>query len=272
MSTTLDTPSSAGIPRRIHQIWYQGAAALPDKYRRYRDAWITRHPDWEFVFWDAPSMQAMVDTHFPWFSERYDGFERDIQRIDAARYLFLALQGGFYVDMDIENLRPIDSLLPGRKLILSRTYGFNNALIGSVPGHSLWDTIFQRLAAGQSAPLDPSIPTRLRESQAMQTAITVGPRFFTWCVQENGCLEDETTLCCPGYYFEPGSPTPDENSWPPADDPAGSYAHHHMDLNWLGFSQRLISRLTRQILSWLTRRRPLQRKSRNFWATFKKNK
>nr|WP_114153745.1 glycosyltransferase [Chromobacterium haemolyticum] len=257
VNPTLATPA-ADIPRRIHQIWYQGAAALPDKYRRYRDTWMRRHPDWEFVFWDAPRMQALVDEHYPWFAARYASFERDIQRIDSARYLFLALHGGFYIDMDIENLRPIDPLLPGRRLILSRTHGFNNALIGSAPGHPLWNTVLDRLAAGQSAPLDPAMPARLRESPAMRTAVTVGPRFFTWCAQQSGCLDDPATLCCPGYYFEPGSPTPDGSSWPPANDPDGGYARHHMDLNWLGLRHRLLSRLNRLLLPWLTRRLPLQ--------------
>ncbi|WP_158300675.1 glycosyltransferase family 32 protein [Chromobacterium sp. ATCC 53434] len=245
---------SAGIPRRVHQIWYQGAAALPDKYRRYRDGWMRNHPDWEFTLWDAAMLQALVDEHYPWFAARYAAFERDIQRIDASRYLFLALHGGFYIDMDIESLRPIDPLLPERSLILSRTHGFNNALIGSAPGHPLWATVHANLAAGRSAPLDPTLPARLRDSPAMRTAVTVGPRFFTMCVEESGCLALPSTLPCPGYYFEPGSPTPDGRSQPPRGD--RSYARHDMDLNWLDARHRILSRINRLLLPLVSRLLP----------------
>lgn len=239
--------AKSSIPRLFHQIWYQGEHALPKKYRRYRQSWITFHPDWEFRLWDAKMLQAHVDEYYPWFSKRYASFPRDIQRIDAARYCFLASYGGFYVDMDIECLRPIDRLLPGHDLILSRTYGYNNALVGSSRGHAVWENVFKNLREGRSAPLS-NIPPALWDSPAIQTAVTVGPRFFTMCVEQSGFHQAASTLNCPGYYFEPGAPTPDQTSWPPEGSRNGSFARHDMDLNWLGVKARLVSKITRAVL------------------------
>jgi mannosyltransferase OCH1-like enzyme len=239
-------PANSSIPRLFHQIWYQGEHALPQKYRRYRQSWIKHHPDWEFRLWDAKMLQAHVDRYYPWFSDRYASFPSDIQRIDSARYCFLASYGGFYVDMDIECLRPIDSLLPGHDLILSRTYGYNNALIGSARGHLVWKNVFKNLREARSAPLE-NIPKSQWNSPAIQTAITVGPRFFTMCVEQSGHHRATGVLNCPGYYFEPGAPTSDHTSWPPAGDPNGSFARHDMDLNWMAVKDRILSKIMRVV-------------------------
>lgn len=247
-----EATACAVIPRVFHQIWYQGEHALPKKYRRYRQSWIQHHPDWEFRFWDAHMLQVHVDQHYSWFSERYASFPDDIQRIDAARYCLLASQGGVYVDMDIECLRSIDCLLPGHELILSRTNGYNNAFMGSAPGHALWSSVFTNLRAGRSASLE-NVPQSQRNSPAMRTAITVGPRFFTMCIEQGGHAQASGVLNCPGYYFEPGSPTTDNTSWPPEGDQLGSFARHDMDLNWMSAKDRFLAKIARVVVPKITR-------------------
>jgi inositol phosphorylceramide mannosyltransferase catalytic subunit len=242
----------AQIPKLVHQIWYQGEAALPKKYRAYRISWISRHPDWEFRLWDAAMLRQHVNQHYPWFSGRYDNFPLDIQRIDASRYCILASLGGFYIDMDIECLRPIDSLLPNHDLILSRPHGFNNAMIGSAPGHRLWDAVLENLKQGRTAPLD-DCPEKMKNSAAMQIAVTAGPRFFSMCVEESGTHQSPGTLICPGHYFESGIPGPGRQSGPGTIDDQAPFGRHDMDLNWLGAKDRLLSKIGRVPLAWLAR-------------------
>lgn len=254
MKENVDLAHDSAIPRIIHQIWYQGVAALPAKYQRYHQSWVKHHPHWEFRIWDEHMLLEHVKQHYPWFVDAYLALPRDIQRIDASRYLFLNTFGGVYIDMDIECLRPIDNLLTGHELILSRGYGlnYNNALMGSSAGHRVWQAVCDNLRAGRKASLN-DVPENMRDSMAnslaMQTAITCGPRFFTMCVEESGCYKDSTTLSCPAYYFEPGTPTTDQTSWPPLNDPHGSYGRHDMDMNWMGLKYKILSKLNRFFLS-----------------------
>jgi hypothetical protein len=239
-SQNAQQPPVQAIPLILHQIWYQGESQLPDKYRRYRASWQRHHPAWRCILWDAASLRAHVATYCPDFLPIYDGFGRDIQRMDSARYCLLDTVGGLYADMDIECLRPVDELLSGRELILSETDGYNNALMGSTPGHALWKTVFNNFHDGMTASLQ-DVPARMRMSDAMQIAITAGPRFFTMCVKDSDVLTKPTTLSCPSNYFE-AIPMPAGDSRTPGVAP---YGRHDMDMNWLSPMNRRVSKLTR---------------------------
>ncbi|NBI50344.1 MULTISPECIES: glycosyltransferase family 32 protein [Burkholderia] len=230
------------IPTILHQIWYQGEDRLPRRYQHYRGSWRQHHPGWTLRVWDAPAMRAHIARHQPWFLSRYDGFEHDIQRIDAARYCLLDTLGGVYADMDIECVRPLDELLEGRSLVLCGIGQYNNALIGSAPGHALWRTVHEALRAGALARLD-DIPPRLRGSVSMMVAASTGPRFFSTCVEASETAALPSTRCCPAHFFEPKVATASDAF------AAGAYGRHAMDLNWQSPFERLISRLTRSASS-----------------------
>jgi mannosyltransferase OCH1-like enzyme len=135
------------IPRVIHQIWYQGAHHVPARYRRFADHWRRLHPGWEYRLWDHAACRALLAARYPDYLALWDGYPLDIQRIDAIRYFILHAHGGIYLDMDIECLKPIDPLIDGHALLLSRTVLFNNAVMASRAGHALWDAVFPVLVA-----------------------------------------------------------------------------------------------------------------------------
>ncbi len=233
-------PEGGAIPRVVHQIWYQGEAQMPEKYRRFRDTWRRNHPGWEFVFWDEARMRDFVRRDYSWFAETFDGYPSDIQRIDSVRYLILNTFGGFYIDMDVESLKPIDDLLGGCDLILSKTVGYNNAIIGSAPGHPLWQAVFDNLCVSQERP-----PARFFEfhkrSPAYQESMTTGPIFFSNTVKEGGFDRRPGTRVCPGSFFEPDFPREVDGEIVRKADYGEAYARHYGDLNWLPSFYRLLS-------------------------------
>lgn len=232
-----------GIPRIIHQIWYQGAAQLPEKYRRFRRSWQKNHPDWEFVLWDEKSIREHIHSEYAWFAAYFDGYPMDIQRMDAARYFILNTFGGFYIDMDVESFKPIDELLDGYRLLLSKTAAYNNAIIGSVPRHPLWQTVFDNLCefCEQHASGSP------RQSTALLEAVSTGPRFFSRTVEEGGFDRQPTTRVCPGSFFEPDFPREEGGRMVRSGDLSQSYARHHGDLRWLSLGHRLLSNISAQV-------------------------
>jgi len=92
--------------RVIHQIWYQGEAALPEKYRVARDKLRAMNPDWTYVLWDEHSLRKVARKHG--YEDAYDAGKIMHQRIDLGRFIALLDMGGISIDMDTESLRPLD--------------------------------------------------------------------------------------------------------------------------------------------------------------------
>lgn len=44
------------IPKKIHQIWYQGESNIPSYLNEYRQSWIKIHPKYEFYLWDKDNI------------------------------------------------------------------------------------------------------------------------------------------------------------------------------------------------------------------------
>ncbi len=239
-------PGTVAIPRVIHQIWYQGEAQLPERYRRFRRTWEKHHPAWEFVFWDERKMRELIHAEYAWFGSYFDGYPMDIQRMDSARYFILNTFGGFYIDMDVECLKPIDELLDHYGLLLSKTVGYNNAIIGCVPRHPLWRAVFDNLCKyyTREQALGPEAPQR---SAAYYAAASAGPQLFSRSVREGHFDQQPTTRVCPGSFFEPDFPREEAGRIIRSSDRSQAYGRHYGDLKWLPPARRFISHVTAQV-------------------------
>jgi hypothetical protein len=123
-----------GIPRILHYVWV-GPAPMPERDRTFIEGWRRMMPDWQLMAWT----DAQVDWSVRYLQQAYAtrGWNR------VANYLrvqALHTHGGFYLDTDMELLRPLDPLR-GHAAILGfqeREPGaswVNNAVIGAVPQH-----------------------------------------------------------------------------------------------------------------------------------------
>ncbi|RUS95013.1 hypothetical protein DSM106972_091730 [Dulcicalothrix desertica PCC 7102] len=186
------------IPKIIHQIYYQGEAAIPQKFLPYRQTVLALHPNWEYYFWDEQQCRSFLQENYPWFLEVYDSYPHLIQRCDAIRYFLLYHYGGFYIDMDIEFIKPMDDLLEDYELIVSN--GCNNAIIGSIPKHPLWSKVFQELdkrKSGISRKYNSLFVTMPR-----YVCYTTGPFLLKDCFFAEKYHEKNTVRLCPEYIFE----------------------------------------------------------------------
>lgn len=94
---------SAGIPKIIHQTWK--TTDLPPAFKRWSQSWKDCLPDWEHKLHTDEDNRKLIATHFPDFLPTYDGYKEPIERVDAVRYAYLAVEGGLYIDLDIECLK-----------------------------------------------------------------------------------------------------------------------------------------------------------------------
>jgi mannosyltransferase OCH1-like enzyme len=165
------------IPRIIHRIWL-GGEPLRDDFQHYGETWRNHHPDWEMRLWTDDDLPKLGLT------EALEHGRHHAERADVLRYELMKRFGGVYVDIDIESLRPLDSLLdevvafaalqaPGR---------VSNAILGAVPGHPLFERASREAA--------------LRIGVGTIPAAT-GPVFFTELVQDF----PEVTLYGPEKFY-----------------------------------------------------------------------
>jgi len=134
----------SAIPKIIHQTAKSNTSLAP-LWAHNQQTWISNHPTWKYNLWlDADNMQ-LVEEHFQWFAPTYKSFKNPIMRVDAARYMYMYVHGGVYVDMDVESLKPLDPLLQGHQAVLAamgKDLSFSdclpNAFLASVPRHPFW--------------------------------------------------------------------------------------------------------------------------------------
>jgi len=216
------------FPKRIFQTWKNKSP--PKKMAYWAETWRSNNPEYEYVLWDDADNRRFVADKFPWFLATYDGYDKEIKRADAIRYMFLYTYGGIYADLDFECLKPFDSLLEEYKaydIILGRMDSFGtssasasakqwhssnnipNAIMISKPGCSFWIRVLERMivkaaSGGKGTPEVETGPVVLKEvySSSWFDKIKVLPPSvlypISWVTNQEGRLSalssDEHTL------------------------------------------------------------------------------
>ena len=130
------------IPRTIHQTWKD--RHIPPELDEMAYSWKKWHPDWQYVLWTDDMNRNFIQQYFPYFLPTYDGYEKNIQRVDAVRYFVLYQFGGLFIDLDFECLANIEPALGDADCVFGKEpeehciiHGKNmiisNAFMGCVP-------------------------------------------------------------------------------------------------------------------------------------------
>jgi inositol phosphorylceramide mannosyltransferase catalytic subunit len=161
------------IPRRIFQTW-KVRAPLPAAFEFWSSTIKEHNEDYEYVIWDDADNRQFVATYYPWFIDKYNSYEKEIFRVDAVRYFELFHFGGFYLDLDVECLQPLDRYLPDHDVLVGQmghdaafANSIPNAIMASKPRQEFWLYVMSQLMAG---------PT----SGDVETV--TGPRFLKACI------------------------------------------------------------------------------------------
>jgi mannosyltransferase OCH1-like enzyme len=127
------------IPKIIHQCWYglEGPLEESPKYHKGYEITADMHPDYEHILWNRETSRQLLADNFPKYLELYDSFRYDIQRMDFDRFVYMAVYGGFYVDLDVWPLKSLNGLMNERLILHSSDNfvpsqaKFTNNFIGS---------------------------------------------------------------------------------------------------------------------------------------------
>jgi mannosyltransferase OCH1-like enzyme len=111
------------IPRQIHQIWFQGTDELSAEQRARMSKWVSMNPGYYYKCWNGTEMEKYIRVKLGKVGHKtYSSFVHMHQKIDFFKYVLLLKSGGCYIDMDVEPLKPIDTILtklPDAEVIVS---------------------------------------------------------------------------------------------------------------------------------------------------------
>lgn len=129
------------IPKIIMQTWKDND--VPDKWKISPKSIKKYMPGWKYVLMTDKTNRKFVKKHFPDFLSYYDGFQHNIMRADAIRYMWLYVHGGIYMDLDFEMKHSLDSLFTSNTeayLVSSGNIGscITNSFMASKPGCKIW--------------------------------------------------------------------------------------------------------------------------------------
>ena len=144
-----------GVPRIIHQIWWQGESQIPPKYQHYRDVvdqFLEANAQYQYMFWDESSCIDVVRELFPsalWlFGDASPA--KLVEKCDMARLAILFKYGGVYLDLDYLINPNFDTLVQRydttpthhRTSFLQETFGVTNCIIFSTPANPVMEMLF----------------------------------------------------------------------------------------------------------------------------------
>lgn len=169
------------IPPIIHYAWF-GPAPIPPAYQAFIDGWRRLLPGWRLMGWN----ERDIDWSSRYLNEAHA--TRGWTRLaDYMRVMALHRHGGFYLDTDVELIRPLESLRTEQVVL-----GFqaeepgpswvNNAVIGATPGHPFlarWLRAFEERMPGWRRMGDahgPGLVTRLLEEDGLADGGAAVPR------------------------------------------------------------------------------------------------
>lgn len=101
--------SNDTIPKIIIQTWK--TKVIPPKYKNDVKSVKKYNSDYKFLFFSDDEIDYFLKENYPKYFISYNKLPVKIQKIDFFRYIAVYHYGGFYFDLDITALYPLDELL-----------------------------------------------------------------------------------------------------------------------------------------------------------------
>jgi len=139
-------PSKGEIPKVIIQAWKtfdkkpvvnneilldssskKQVKTVPEKYRQYVNSVRVYNPTYQWIYFKDEEIDEFLQKYYPQYYQTFLLLPEKIQKMDFFRYVAVYHYGGFYFDLDILFLKPLDtSLLQFESVFPVDNYNFFN--------------------------------------------------------------------------------------------------------------------------------------------------
>ena len=149
------------IPKNIHLIFLRKDEPFPELFEKCKQEIQVNHPDWNIRLYNKDDAQDILNQDLPEYIEAYNAFYHNVQKADFLRLALVYLYGGFYMDLDMLSLKPLDELrkynlvLGEEKIVcqaeqeaLNLRYRLRiaNYMFGGIPKHPFLHRIMDEMA------------------------------------------------------------------------------------------------------------------------------
>lgn len=187
------------IPNTIHLIFLREDEVFPELFSNCMQRIKNMHPFWNVHLYSERNAQEILKGHLPHYLEAYNSFQYNVQKADFLRIALVFIYGGFYMDLDMLSLKPLDELRNLRLVLgeektireqekyilgLKNSLRIANYMFGGVPKHPFLLLLMDRMV---------SRSTQIVATQQELLDIT-GPGLITDLYHENADLYPDITL------------------------------------------------------------------------------
>jgi mannosyltransferase OCH1-like enzyme len=105
------------IPKNIIQVWIDfhhkldSSLEYPISYKGFVKTITEVNPTYHHMFFTQEKIEEFLKKEYPEYYQTYRKLPVNIQKVDFFRYIAMYHYGGFYFDLDITALEPLDELL-----------------------------------------------------------------------------------------------------------------------------------------------------------------
>ena len=100
------------IPKNIIQVWKSWTNKDPFLiYTKNINLLKSTNPSYKYMFFKDKEIDTFFTENYPEYYDTYKNLPINIQKVDFCRYVILYHYGGFYFDLDIEAIHPLDDFL-----------------------------------------------------------------------------------------------------------------------------------------------------------------
>lgn len=99
------------IPKKIFQTYKVEFDQLSGNAKHLIQEWKDNNPDYEYFYYSDKEIEGFILTEYgnEWHS-RYMSLPYPVMKADVFRILAIYIYGGFYCDLDMKSLKPIDTI------------------------------------------------------------------------------------------------------------------------------------------------------------------
>lgn len=101
--------SKTTIPKIIIQTWKSNQ--IPLEYKKEVDSVKNKNKNFRILFFTDEDIENFLREKYPQYYKTYKKLPIKIQKIDFFRYVAVYHYGGFYYDLDMRALKPLDRLV-----------------------------------------------------------------------------------------------------------------------------------------------------------------
>lgn len=222
------------IPKLVHYCWLSNDP-IPTDMQNYLATWKRNLPDYKFIKWDFSRFDKNSSV---WVKESFDN-KKYAFAADYIRLFALYTMGGIYMDMDVEVLRPFDSLLINEYFICfennTKSQVLEMATLGAEKG-CWWIRILlnyykDRHFVNSDGSCDTKALPQVVRDLLLDNDIFLKP---ISCIQDYASEGKRIIQVLPCDFFSPKSYETEM-----IESTSNTYSIHHFSSSWIPIEQRL---------------------------------